>query len=122
MKHCTDPRLLQQFVNAYCRAKRRQQLALTEVIILCGLHGEPVDVDCFQSDHHEQIHRDLNVAIPGGWLIALTAFIGSGKTLLIQRLSKHLKNEGKVIVARSLSMGKIKLTALLSEAALFCDP
>lgn len=63
----------------------------------------------------------LMLPMPVGWLIALTTFIGSGKTLLIQRLSEHLKNEGRVIVARSLSQGKIKLTAFLSDAALFCD-
>lgn len=94
---------------------------LTEVMQHYGLRCEPVDVGYFETDHHEQIHRDLNASILSGRLIALTAVIGSGKTLLIRRLREALEKEGKVIVARSLSLDKTKLTAPLLDAALFYD-
>ncbi|CAI2534837.1 ATP-dependent transcriptional regulator [Serratia ficaria] len=94
---------------------------LTEVMRHYGLQNEPVDAGYFETEHHEQIHRDLKVAIQSGRLIALTAVIGSGKTLLMRRLREALEKESKVIVARSLSLDKTKLTAPLLDAALFYD-
>lgn len=94
---------------------------LTEVMHYYGLQCEPVDAGYFETDHHEQIHRDLKAAIQNGRLIALTAVIGSGKTLLMRRLRETLEKESKVMVARSLSLDKTKLTASLLDAALFYD-
>lgn len=94
---------------------------LTEVMHYYGLQCEPIDAGYFETDHHEQIHRDLKAAIQNGRLIALTAVIGSGKTLLMRRLRETLEKESKVMVARSLSLDKTKLTASLLDAALFYD-
>lgn len=94
---------------------------LTEVMHYYGLQCEPIDAGYFKTDHHEQIHRDLKAAIQNGRLIALTAVIGSGKTLLMRRLRETLEKESKVMVARSLSLDKTKLTASLLDAALFYD-
>lgn len=94
---------------------------LTEVMHYYGLQCEPIDAGYFETDHHEQIHRDLKAAIQNGRLIALTAVIGSGKTLLMRRLRATLEKESKVMVARSLSLDKTKLTASLLDAALFYD-
>jgi type II secretory pathway predicted ATPase ExeA len=54
------------------------------------------------------VSRDIRAAIVGGRLIALTAVIGSGKTILSRRLWINLEREGRVIVSRSLSVGKAK--------------
>jgi type II secretory pathway predicted ATPase ExeA len=94
---------------------------LTEVMRHYGLSSEPVDAGYFETDHHEQIHNDLKAAILNGRLVALTAVIGSGKTLLIGRLREALEKEGKVIIARSLSLDKTKITAQLLDSALFYD-
>lgn len=94
---------------------------LTEVMHYYGLQCEPIDAGYFETDHHEQIHRDLKAAIQNGRLIALTAVIGSGKNLLMRRLRETLEKESKVMVARSLSLDKTKLTASLLDAALFYD-
>lgn len=94
---------------------------LTEVMHYYGLQCEPIDAGYFETDHHEQIHRDLKAAIQNGRLIALTAVIGSGKTLLMRRLRETLEKESKVMVACSLSLDKTKLTASLLDAALFYD-
>lgn len=94
---------------------------LTEIMHYYGLQCEPIDTGYFETDHHEQIHRDLKAAIQNGRLIALTAVICSGKTLLMRRLRETLEKESKVMVARSLSLDKTKLTASLLDAALFYD-
>jgi type II secretory pathway predicted ATPase ExeA len=52
---------------------------------------------------------------------ALTAVIGSGKTILSRRLRIDLEREGRVIVSRSLSVDKAKITVPLLIAALFYD-
>lgn len=94
---------------------------LTEVMEFYGLERSPVDVDFFETDHHVQILRDLRTAIINGRLIALTAVIGSGKTVLSRRLRADLEREGRVIVSRSLTVDKVKITVPLLISALFYD-
>jgi len=72
----------------------------------------------FETEHHAQVSRDIRAAIMGGRLIALTAVIGSGKTILSRRLRADLEREGRVIVSRSLSIDKAKISLPLLEAAL----
>ena len=48
---------------------------LTEVMRHYHLRRPPVDVGFFETDHHQQMTRDLIAAIQGGRLIALTAVI-----------------------------------------------
>jgi type II secretory pathway predicted ATPase ExeA len=65
--------------------------------------------------------RDLRAAIQAGRLIALTAVIGAGKTMLSRRLRDDLEHEGRVIVSRALTVEKAKITVPLLIAALFYD-
>ncbi|MGY2736959.1 hypothetical protein [Sphingomonas sp. UYP23] len=58
----------------------------TEVMRYYGLARPPVDLGFFETEHHAQLTHDLKTAITGGRLIALTATIGSGKTVLTRRL------------------------------------
>jgi type II secretory pathway predicted ATPase ExeA len=94
---------------------------LTEVMRFYGLARLPTDAGFFETEHHAQVTRDIRAAITGGRLIALTAVIGSGKTVLSRRLRAELEREGRIIVARSLSMDKAKISLPLLEAALFYD-
>lgn len=94
---------------------------LTEVMQHYSLAHPPIDVGFFETAHHAQVSRDIKAAIMGGRLIALTAVIGSGKTILSRRLRSELERENKVIVARSLSVEKSKITVPLLLAALFYD-
>ena len=87
---------------------------LTEVMEYYGLERSPVDVEFFETDHHAQISRDLRTAIMSGRLIALTAVIGSGKTVLSRQLRTELEREGRVIVSRSLTVDKVKITVWAS--------
>jgi type II secretory pathway predicted ATPase ExeA len=94
---------------------------LTEVMRHYSLAREPIDVGFFETEHHAQVLRDIRAAIMSGRLIALTAVIGSGKTILWRRLRADLEQEGRVIVSRSLSVEKTKITVPLLVAALFYD-
>ena len=55
----------------------------------------------------------------GGRLIALTDVIRSGKTISSRRLRADLERDGQVIVSRSLSVDKAKISVPLLLAALF---
>jgi type II secretory pathway predicted ATPase ExeA len=94
---------------------------LTEVMQYYGLARPPVEVGFFETEHHAQVSRDIRAAIMGGRLIALTAVMGSGKSILSRRLRAELERENKVIVSRSLSIDKAKITVPLLLAALFYD-
>jgi type II secretory pathway predicted ATPase ExeA len=101
---------------------------LTEVMRFYGLARPPIDAGFFETEHQAQVSRDIRAAIVGGRLIALTAVIGSGKTILSRRLRTDLEREacpcgggGRAIVSRSLSVDKAKITVPLLLAALFYD-
>jgi len=94
---------------------------LTEVMRYYGLARPPVDAGFYETDHHAQVLRDVRAAILGGRLVALTAVIGSGKTILSRRLRSDLEREGRVIVSRSLTVEKAKITVPLLISALFYD-
>src|ERR1019366_1665610 len=68
---------------------------LTEVMRHYSLVRPPVDAGFFETEHHAQVSRDIRAAIMGGRLIALTAVIGSGKTILSRRLRADLEQEGR---------------------------
>ncbi|MET4898628.1 AAA family ATPase [Sphingomonadaceae bacterium jetA1] len=93
----------------------------TEVMRYYGLARPPVDLGFFETEHHAQLTHDLKTAINGGRLVALTATIGSGKTVLTRRLREELEREGRVIVSRALSLEKAKISVPLLVAALFYD-
>jgi type II secretory pathway predicted ATPase ExeA len=80
-----------------------------------------IDAGFFETEHHTQVSRDIQAAITRGGLIALTAIIGSSKTILGRRLRTELERENKVIVSRSLSLDKTKIAMPLLVAALFYD-
>jgi type II secretory pathway predicted ATPase ExeA len=94
---------------------------LTEVMRYYGLARPPIDAGFFETEHHAQVSRDIRAAILGGRLVALTAVIGAGKTVLSRRLRAEIEREGRVIVSRSLSVEKAKITVPLLISALFYD-
>ncbi len=94
---------------------------LTEVMRHYSLLRPPIDAGFFETEHHAQVSRDIRTAIMGGRMIALTAVIGSGKTVLSRRLRADLERDGRVIVSRSLSVDKAKISMPLLIAALFYD-
>ena len=94
---------------------------LTEVMRHYRLARPPVDVGFFETEHHAQVARDMRAAIQAGRLIALTAVIGSGKTMLSRRLRDDLEREGRVIVSRVADGRKGEDHGAAALAALFYD-
>ncbi len=75
----------------------------------------------YETNHHKQLIKDIKGAILEGRLIAVCGVVGSGKTMAMRRLQQVLKEENRIVVAKSLSVEKhsIKLATLIS--ALFYD-
>lgn len=75
----------------------------------------------YETEHHEQMLKNVRGAILEGRIVALCGVIGSGKTVTLRRLQQQLKEENKITVSRSLAVDKhsIKLGTLI--AALFYD-
>ena len=83
------------------------------------LARKPFDVGFYQTEHHKQIVYDLRSTIMGGCLIALTAGIDLGTSLLVRRMREALTRENRVIVSRAPSLQKTKITMPLLVSALF---
>ena len=75
----------------------------------------------FETEHHQKVIRQTKAAIQAGRLVALSGLVGAGKTVLAQRLQEDLAREGKVRVAKSLSVDKERVTLQTLMVALFFD-
>jgi type II secretory pathway predicted ATPase ExeA len=92
-----------------------------EVMEHYGLTQPVAQAGYYETAHHRQLIKDIRGAIDEGRLVAVCGVVGSGKTVTLRRLQQLLREEKKVIVARSLSVEKqnIKLATLIN--ALFYD-
>ena len=94
---------------------------LTEVMRYYRLAKPPVDLGLFETEHHLQTMAVVRENIMAGRLIALTAVIGSGKSLLFRHFREMLEREKKVIVSRAVTLEKSKIIVPLLVSALFYD-
>jgi len=94
------------------RVEVMQYYGLTQALSQAGYH---------ETDHHQQLIKDIKGAIMQGRLIAVCGVVGSGKTVTLRRLQQLLKEENRVTVAKSISVEKhsIKLATLIT--ALYYD-
>lgn len=94
------------------RVEVMQYYGLTQALSQAGYH---------ETEHHQQIIKDIKGAIMHGRLIAVCGVVGSGKTVTLRRLQQILKEENRVTVAKSISVEKhsIKLATLIT--ALYYD-
>lgn len=92
-----------------------------EVMDYYGLTQPFSQAGYYETEHHQQLVKDIKGAVLQGRLIAVCGVVGSGKTVTLRRLQQLLKEENRVAVARSLSVEKhsIKLSTLIT--ALFYD-
>jgi type II secretory pathway predicted ATPase ExeA len=75
----------------------------------------------FETEHHQKTVKQMKAAIQAGRLVALSGVVGAGKTVLAHRLQEELAHEGKVLVAKSLSVDKERVTLQTLMMALFFD-
>ncbi len=75
----------------------------------------------FETDQSKQFVADLRAAIMSGRLIAVSGPVGSGKTMMMNRLQNEIIAEKKIVAARSLSIDKLRVGLPALMAALFLD-
>ena len=75
----------------------------------------------YQTEHHQELMKDVRGAINEGRLIAVCGLIGSGKTVTLRRLQELLEDEKKITVSRSLAIDKHRVNLATLRAALFYD-
>lgn len=75
----------------------------------------------YETEHHQQLLKDIRGAIFEGRLIAVCGVVGSGKTVTLRWLQQLLREENRITVSKSLAVEKhhIKLGTLIT--ALFYD-
>jgi len=94
---------------------------LSEVMEHYGLALPLDEAGFFETEHHRTVVRQMKAAIQAGRLVALSGVVGAGKTVLAHRLQEELAREGKVLVAKSLSVDKERVTLQTLMTALFFD-
>ena len=92
-----------------------------EVMQYYGLTQALSQAGYYETEHHQQLIKDIKGAVMQGRLIAVCGVVGSGKTVTLRLLQQILKKENRVFVAKSVSVEKhsIKLATLIS--ALYYD-
>lgn len=75
----------------------------------------------FETTRLTQLQDDVRAAILAGKLVAISGPVGSGKTMMINRLQDRLTEERTMIVARSLSVDKPRVALPSLITALFLD-
>jgi type II secretory pathway predicted ATPase ExeA len=86
-----------------------------------GLERDFQAVGFFETEQHRQLMRAIRPTLLSGKLAAITGPVGSGKTLFLRRFEAVLDREGRLTVARSLSVDKDRTTLSTLIAALFYD-
>jgi type II secretory pathway predicted ATPase ExeA len=97
------------------------QEMLSDVMSHFKLVKEFRNVGYFETDHHKQIVQELKMAIQQGKLIAVAGIVGCGKTTTLKKIRDTLVKEGEIIVAKSLSVEKARVTLSTLMMALFYD-
>jgi type II secretory pathway predicted ATPase ExeA len=80
-----------------------------EVMQHFGLTAPFEQAGYYESAHHQALIEQIRGAITESRLVAVCGAIGSGKTVLLQRLRQILKDEDKISVSTSFALEKHRL-------------
>ena len=75
----------------------------------------------FETEHCEQIVRELKLQIKVGKFVALSGIIGSAKSTMLRRTQEALAQDKEVLVSKSLSVEKGQISLATLIMALFYD-
>jgi type II secretory pathway predicted ATPase ExeA len=94
---------------------------LTEIMDHFGLARGLRQAGYFETDHHQQLLKELEAAIRESGLVALAGMVGCGKTTLLWQLQDRLKKEGRFAIAESLAVDVDRVNLSTLKLALFYD-
>ena len=94
---------------------------LSDVRNYYGLAKDFGQAGYFETEHSEQIVRELKLEIKVGKLVALSGIIGSGKSTMLRRTQEALAQDNEVLVSKSLSVEKGQISLATLIMALFDD-
>ncbi len=80
---------------------------LSEVMEFYGLERDFQAAGFFETEQHRQLMKAIRPTLLSGKLAAITGPVGSGKTLFLRRFEAILEQEGRLTVARSLSVDEV---------------
>ena len=94
---------------------------LSDVRNYYGLAKDFGQAGYFETEHSEQIVRELKLEIKASKLLALSGIIGSGKSTMLRRTQEALAQDKEVLVSKSLSVEKGQISLATLIMALFYD-
>ena len=83
---------------------------LSDVRNYYGLAKDFGQAGYFETEHSEQIVRELKLEIKVGKLVALSGIIGSGKSTMLRRIQEALAQDKEILVSKSLSLEKRQIS------------
>jgi type II secretory pathway predicted ATPase ExeA len=86
-----------------------------------GINKEFDQCDYFETEHYQNILRNVSAAIKLGGIIALTGIVGTGKTVTVRRIQQAICEENKILISKSLASDKRRVTINTLCTALFAD-
>jgi type II secretory pathway predicted ATPase ExeA len=94
---------------------------LSDVRNYYGLAKDFGQAGYFETEHSEQIVRELKLEIKVGKLVALSGIIGSGKSTMLRSIQEALAQDKEVLVSKSLLVEKGQISLATLIMALFYD-
>lgn len=92
-----------------------------EVMKYYGIIKEFRNAGFYESEQHRQILREVGAAVMHGRFVVVSGMAGCGKTTTLNRLQEQLSITGDIIVAKSLSVDKERVSLNTLMLALFYD-
>ena len=94
---------------------------LSDVMDHFELVKEFQNVGYFETDQHKRLFREIKSSIRFGKLIAITGIVGCGKTTTLKKVRDTLAEEKEILVSKSLSVDKARVSLGTLISALFYD-
>src|SRR5271165_5082717 len=94
---------------------------LSDVRNYYGLARDFAPTGYFETEHSEQIVRELKLEIKTGKLLALSGIVGCGKTTMLRRIQEALSQDKDILASKSLSLEKSQISLATLIMALFYD-
>src|SRR5262245_9212795 len=94
---------------------------LSDVRTYYGFDKDFSQAGYFETEHSQQIVRELSLEIKAGKLVTLSGIVGCGKTTLLRRSQELLARDRDILVSKSLAVEKSQISLAVLINALFYD-